>query len=141
MSNAVATMHLYSAAPLAVTNEAAPGWVLEGVEGLVFVTQEESTVQFYRLVSASDNFYTISTTERDNAIQNGYRDASGGASTAYIYPTEVCGSVPLYRLHSDTKTDNIYTTSKSERVDLITEGYTDMGVAGYVVPLTSDACS
>jgi hypothetical protein len=140
MSNTATTMHLYTAGPLTVTEEA-PGWVLEGVEGLVFVTQEESTVQFYRLISTSDNFYTILTTERDNAIQNGYRDASVGASTAYIYLTEVYGSVPLYRLHSDTKTDNIYTTSKSERVDLIPEGYTDMGIVGYVVPLTSDACS
>ncbi|KAJ7330429.1 hypothetical protein DFH08DRAFT_623029, partial [Mycena albidolilacea] len=93
----------------------------------VFVTQEESTVPLYRLSSAAatDNFYTISTTERDNALD----------PMTYIYPTQVCGSVAFYRLFHKTKLVNFYTISEAERLDFITnQGYTDIEIAGYVLP-------
>ncbi|KAJ7847568.1 hypothetical protein B0H14DRAFT_2164399, partial [Mycena olivaceomarginata] len=47
------------------------GYPLQTVAGLVFVTQEVSTVQFYRLSCAGHIFHTASTTERDNAIAAG----------------------------------------------------------------------
>ncbi|KAJ7292538.1 hypothetical protein C8J57DRAFT_1266265 [Mycena rebaudengoi] len=119
---------------------------LQGVAALVFVTQEESTVPFYRLAIdgpgvAPDNFYTISTTERDNALQNGYLNVSSDPFT-FIYPTQVCESVPFYHLFHKTKTDNFYTTSESEGLDfLANQGYTDIGIAGYVLPVTSIQCA
>ncbi|KAJ7277314.1 hypothetical protein C8J57DRAFT_956263, partial [Mycena rebaudengoi] len=73
--------------------------VLESVIAFVFVTQEESTVRFYRLFSsaATDHFYTISTTERDDAVKDGYVLQS---EKIYIYLTQSCGSIPLFRLFS-----------------------------------------
>ncbi|KAJ7801271.1 hypothetical protein B0H14DRAFT_1680317 [Mycena olivaceomarginata] len=69
---------------------------LEEVAAFVFLTQEDSTVPFYHLHSktATDNFYTISTTERDNAINDGYIIIATDPFT-FIYPTQVCGSVPF----------------------------------------------
>ncbi|KAJ7886073.1 hypothetical protein B0H13DRAFT_1889350 [Mycena leptocephala] len=122
-----------------------PGVTFEGVAALVFVTQEESTVPFYRLSNAAttDNFYTISTTERDSALQNGYIFGGAGTdSVYYIYPTQICGSVPFYRLYQESTKTNFYTISESERLDYIANhGYTDIEIAGYVLPLASNQCS
>ncbi|KAJ7722716.1 hypothetical protein B0H16DRAFT_1896069 [Mycena metata] len=115
---------------------------LQEVAALVFVTQESSTVPFYRLYNsaATDNFYTTSTTEMDNALRNGYVNVTGDPFT-YIYPTQVCGSVPFYRLYHETKLDNFYTTSETERLDFIAnQGYTDIEIAGYVLPLALTQC-
>ncbi|KAJ6570575.1 hypothetical protein DFH09DRAFT_1080133 [Mycena vulgaris] len=116
------------------------GYALEGVAGLVFLTQEEGTAPLYYLYSqaATDSFYTMSTTERDAALKNGY----GNRSSTYIYPTQSCGSIPLYRLFSASGKDNFYTTSESERLDFIANrGYVDMEVAGYILPVDSSQCA
>jgi hypothetical protein len=109
---------------------------IQSVAAFVFVTQEESTVPFYHLhsIAATDSFYTISTTERDNALNNGYIVLAEDPVT-YIYPTQICGSVPFYRLYHQTKMDNFYTISEAERLDFIAnQGYTDIEIAGYVLP-------
>lgn len=116
------------------------GFALEGVAGLVFVTNEPGTTPFYRLYSATvgDNYYTISTAERDAALKNGYSFDDVSYPLTYIYPNQTCGSVPLFHLYHRSKQDNFYTTSDSERVDVISNrGYVDadVGVAGYVLPL------
>ncbi|KAJ7878380.1 hypothetical protein B0H14DRAFT_3778520, partial [Mycena olivaceomarginata] len=98
-------------------------FALQGVAAPIFVTQEESTVPFYRLNTATThNFYTISKTEIDAALQNGWRIAA--ADTFYIYPTQVYGSIPFYRLYNATKMANFYTISESERLDFnANQGY------------------
>ncbi|KAF8182983.1 hypothetical protein K438DRAFT_1937611 [Mycena galopus ATCC 62051] len=114
------------------------GYTLQTVAGMVFATQEESTVPFYHLILKSVHLWTISTAERDTAIQEGY--VLETVDQSYIYPTQICGSVPFY--HLSTQTDNFYTTSESERLAFITtEEYTDMGIAGYVLPLPCTQCS
>ncbi|KAJ7853432.1 hypothetical protein B0H13DRAFT_1642903, partial [Mycena leptocephala] len=135
--NSAEVDHFYST-NVNLVNQAAAGWPLQEVAAFVFVTQEESTVPFYRLWSAAatDNFYTISATERASALQNGYILAPTDPFT-YIYPTQVCGSVPFYRLYHETKKDNFYTISEAEREDFISnQGYTDIEIAGYVLPAT-----
>jgi hypothetical protein len=108
---------------------------LENVAAMVFVTQEESTVPFYRLVCGppAHNFWTISTTERDDSIKKGCTLAP--AAQAYIYPTQICGSIPFYRADNVAIADSLYTTSESEQLEFIAnQGFTDKGIAGYVLP-------
>ncbi len=53
--------------------------------------------------------------------------------TAWVFPTQVCGSVPLYRLVNAPIEDNFYTTNDAERKNVIANnGYVDESVAGYV---------
>ncbi|KAJ7919585.1 hypothetical protein B0H13DRAFT_1988362 [Mycena leptocephala] len=103
------------------------GYPLQAVAGLVFVTQQLSVVPFYRLEGAH-RFYTISTTERDNAIAAGYTLYTA-EPVVYIYPTQICGSVPFYRLHNP-------------RLEFITsQGYEDVEIAGYLLPLYNTQCT
>jgi hypothetical protein len=68
------------------------------------------------------NFYTISKTEIDTALQNEWCVAA--ADTFYIYLTLVYGNVPFYRLYNTTKMANLYTISESERLDFnANQGY------------------
>ncbi|KAJ7311732.1 hypothetical protein DFH08DRAFT_717880, partial [Mycena albidolilacea] len=92
---------------------------LQTVAGLVFITQELSTVQFYRLSGEGHIFYTASTTERDNAIAAGYTLYTS-EPPVYIYSTQIYGSVPFYHLYNAATQDNFYTISESERLDFIT---------------------
>ncbi|KAJ7921974.1 hypothetical protein B0H13DRAFT_1604063, partial [Mycena leptocephala] len=106
-------------------------YVLQSVAAFVFVTQEDG--------AATDHLYTISTAERDSAVKNGYALQT---EPIYIYPTQICGSIPLFRLFSATGKNNFYTTSESERLNFIAnEGYTDVEIAGYVLPVALSQCA
>ncbi|KAJ7270572.1 hypothetical protein C8J57DRAFT_1130514 [Mycena rebaudengoi] len=120
----------------------------QGGAGFVFATEEESTVPFYRLhktVSNGNvqdvNFWTTNTTEVNIAIQQGFSSDLMDPAI-YIYPTEICGAVPFYRVFNSGAQANFYTTSKSERLDFIVNmGYTDLGIAGYIYPLVVTQCN
>ncbi|KAF7351628.1 hypothetical protein MSAN_01595400 [Mycena sanguinolenta] len=117
------------------------GYLLDGVMGRVFVTQEESTVPCYSLLSnaLSDTLLTTNATERDAAVAAGYGVDPAGQT--YIYPTEICGSIPMYRLYNSPKTSHFVTTSESERLNAISSGgYADQGIMGYILPATPSAC-
>ena len=56
-------------------------------------------------------------------------------TAAYVYPEQVCGSIPLYGLFNSNITDHFYTTNETEREDAIANlGYADQGIACYVLP-------
>lgn len=57
---------------------------------------------------------------------------------AYVYPTQVCGSVPLYgaSLPSTSNSDHWYTTDLAEKNLLVNvSGWADTGILAYVLPL------
>ncbi|KAJ7616118.1 hypothetical protein FB45DRAFT_841768 [Roridomyces roridus] len=129
--------HWYTPDAAAVTDAVPKGYAFENVLGLVFLTQEEGTAPLYHVVSASatDNLYTMNLTEVGLDEANGYASVPN-PPTLYIYATQVCGSVPVYRLYSAAGTDSFYTTSEAERLQFIAnDGYTDLGIMGYVLPL------
>ncbi|KAF7375827.1 hypothetical protein MSAN_00472600 [Mycena sanguinolenta] len=114
------------------------GFALQGVTGRVFLTQESGTTPFYRLYNYAlmDNFYTISPSEKAAAESNGYVTDATSSPVSYIYPTQVCGSIPLYRLYHSSKHDNFYTTSDVERSQAVAnDGYDFVEIAGYILPL------
>lgn len=103
--------------------------------GLVFREPTESTTVLYRAFypAAHDHFYTINQTEMVNVIAKiGYHDEG---TSAYVYATQICGSIPLYHLYNPRDKDNFYTTSELERNKAIKDhGCKDLGIACYVLP-------
>ncbi|KAJ7277756.1 hypothetical protein C8J57DRAFT_1579287 [Mycena rebaudengoi] len=93
-------------ADLATVQAAAKGWTLQTVAALVFTTQEVSTVPFFTLFSnaGGEVLYVADTTELANALNNGYHLST--EPVVYIYPTQICGSVPFYYLNNAAKKSN-----------------------------------
>jgi hypothetical protein len=114
----------------------AQGFTFLGVSARVFPTQETSSMPLYLVYlvqngAISDHLYTMSVTERNLALEVGYRD---GGITAYIYPTQICGSIPYYRLYNSAATEHFYTVSEAERESrLAAGGWSDEGIVGYVL--------
>ncbi|KDR68081.1 hypothetical protein GALMADRAFT_146572 [Galerina marginata CBS 339.88] len=55
---------------------------------------------------------------------------------AFVYPTQVCGSVPLFVVSNPTFTDHWYTTDPAERDALVKNtGWVNGGVVTFVLPL------
>ncbi|KAJ7587509.1 hypothetical protein C8J56DRAFT_786335 [Mycena floridula] len=127
------TNHFYStdvdAINICIGNDA-DEFLLEGVAAQVYEMQEGSTVPLFWLhdsSAANDNIYTTST-EKATLVNQGLTDEG---TIAYIYPSQICDSVPFYRLYKPG-VDNFHTTSISERDDAVASGYTFVGITGYV---------
>ncbi|KAJ7149487.1 hypothetical protein C8R43DRAFT_887866, partial [Mycena crocata] len=70
-----------------------------------------------------DNFYTISTTERDLALESGY---VAGRIDSFIYPTQICGSIPFYQIFAPAATEHFYIISAAlQHIVLAQGGWTD----------------
>ncbi|KAJ7802491.1 hypothetical protein B0H14DRAFT_2892134 [Mycena olivaceomarginata] len=132
------TAHIYTIYDFNITSFIVgnPGTTFLGVAAFIFANPEPSTVPFFCLRSATSTayFYTTNQTERDAARASGFTDFM---TVGYIYPTQVCGTVPLYRLHFvAANADYMYTTSAAERDNAVLNlRFIYEGVAGYVFDL------
>lgn len=110
-------------------------WQIQGEIFRAWKTPQPGTVSLYRMsidTLASDVILAVSTTVNPPVVP-GFPTNFG--VVAYVYPTQVCGSVPLYQLGFSAKTDHWYTTDASERDALVGFGWTNQGVIAYVLPL------
>ena len=112
----------------------------------VFVGEEvctgEQPAPLYRLWrggSSADHFYTMSASEKNNAVSSYGYTYEGIAG--YLYASEAEGTAPLYRLwKGGSSADHFYTMSASEKDNAANNlGYTYEGIAGYLY--ASDPCA
>ncbi|KAJ7616612.1 hypothetical protein FB45DRAFT_716372, partial [Roridomyces roridus] len=112
------------------------GYTAEGARLSVFSQQYAGTVRFFRLWNggSGDHFYTTNATEVDSAVtHNGYVHEDDKAPM-WIYPDQLCGSVPLYRMYNNGASDHFYTIDAAERDDAAAHGWSFEWIAGYVFP-------
>ncbi|KAJ6462078.1 hypothetical protein C8R45DRAFT_1220579 [Mycena sanguinolenta] len=133
----------YFLTPGTSVNSGTGPYNFQGGVGFVFVTNEPSTVPFYRLHKTGNvdtNFWTTSTDEVDSAVAQGFTSELA-APFLHIYPSQICGAVPLFRVSNSGAQANFYTTSESERLEFITNmGYQDLGIAGFIYPFVATDC-
>ncbi|KAF7351969.1 hypothetical protein MVEN_01159000 [Mycena venus] len=153
MYNGAAFDHFYTtSASEVITAVENDGYVLEGVSAAVFPTQQGTTLPLYRLYSAGahDHFYTsvanrdsapaVAFTDemnhRTNPVERDFFTTNNGykweGTAALVYTTQICGSVPLYRLYAASHVDHFYTTSATERASALALGFIDEGIVAYV---------
>ncbi|KAF8805018.1 hypothetical protein BYT27DRAFT_7258607 [Phlegmacium glaucopus] len=94
---------------------------------------QASTVPLYILFNPTtiDVMYLIST----NGTPPTFPGFDNKGIIAYVYPTQICGSVPLYAA-SLAIGDHWYTTNLADRDALVSlgSGWTNAGIAAYVLP-------
>jgi uncharacterized protein DUF5648 len=76
-----------------------------------------------------DHFYTTDTTEAQVAVASGYVNFGNAAR---CFPTQVAGTVPLYRLYASGPVDHFYTIDPNEARLAAQYTYVSEGVACYV---------
>ncbi|KIJ48652.1 hypothetical protein M422DRAFT_97814, partial [Sphaerobolus stellatus SS14] len=112
-----------------------------GVRAYMFPTQQPGTVPLYGFSQNDvDRMFVLALADGSEppsptGYQPGTSPLTGNNIAGYFYPTQVCGSVPLYQLFSSQITDHFYTTDEQERQLLISENlYADLGIIAYVLP-------
>jgi hypothetical protein len=91
------------------------------------------TAALHRLLNPTngDHYYTVSESERDNAVANfGYRYEG---IACHAFTSQDAGATPLHRLLNPTNGDHFYAVSESERDNAVANfGYRYEGVECYV---------
>lgn len=108
-------------------------YVNQGSVGMKFRAQAESTVPLYVAFNPTEVVHYYATSQKDMGtvfINEGFVTEG---TAAYVYTTQICGSIPLYHAWLVGK-DNLYTTNETEWDDAVKNGYTEEGVACYVLP-------
>lgn len=100
-------------------------------------TQQESTVPLFQLATAdaSQIIYRTGADAATPPVVNGF--GSFIKLLGWVYPSQVCGSVPLLSAVQAAHTDHYFTTNPFEHSGLLALGWTDGGVVAYVMPLNS----
>ncbi|PPQ70510.1 hypothetical protein CVT25_007660 [Psilocybe cyanescens] len=95
---------------------------------------QTGTASFWRLQANSGNSdYVFAMSSNNNPpVVSGFSQFP--TIIAYVYPSQVCDSVPLFVLFLSSATDHYYTIDTTERQNLITLGWADQGIAAYVLP-------
>ncbi|KDR77652.1 hypothetical protein GALMADRAFT_138724 [Galerina marginata CBS 339.88] len=82
-------------------------------------------------------FFIQSSTTRDVTFTlNG---STNGNIVGYVYPTQICNSVPLYAAAQVPLADHWYTTILAEHNELLGLGWADQGILAYVLPIGDNA--
>ena len=101
-------------------------------EGIVFglaATQQAGTISLYRL-QKSGHLYTTKSTERVNALNNGYNDEG---VIGYIFTAPATGLQPLYSWYNSKLELRFMSLYKDiEGPTVVAQGYIYEGVMGYV---------
>ncbi len=104
----------------------------EGVAGYILSTQSGGTVPLYRMTSPSgDCLLTTEAAEINRMQVYGYQ---GGGIIGYVASWQMTGTQPFYRLVKPDGSGHFFTTSASERAQVLQRGWKDEGVTAYIWP-------
>lgn len=99
-----------------------------------------NTVPLYAFgrLTSTDFVYLISTDGNPPPTPSGFGLLG---IIGYVYATQICSSVPLYGATLPSPPDHWYTTELNEHNEIISLGWTDIGIIAYVLPVDDCSCS
>ncbi|PPR06734.1 hypothetical protein CVT26_001339 [Gymnopilus dilepis] len=111
-------------------------WQIQGAIFKAWTSPDTNILPLYLLATPGFNDVVI----LNSTSPAGDPPTLAGFSTAqllaYAYPTQICGSVPLFGLSKASTTDHWYTTDEVERNVLINSfGWADLGIVAFVLPV------
>ncbi|UIN31948.1 excalibur calcium-binding domain-containing protein [Microbacterium binotii] len=135
---AAAAIILTITGPVAAAADTAPSLP----SGLTQTAAPDGAAPVYRFYSPifKGHFYTIDPAERDRVIRTWPNDWTYEGERYTAFPTQVAGTVPLYRFWSDKFKGHFYTADETEKNHVIATWPADWsfeGVAYYVYPVDS----
>ncbi|KDR79146.1 hypothetical protein GALMADRAFT_208613 [Galerina marginata CBS 339.88] len=140
LSNGVKKDNFYTTSATEKANAIATGGYRdEGVEGYIWPTSTNGgqlqTIPFYRVYNPTvvNHFYTTSTAERDDAINNLGYNSEGIAG--YVYNNAQCGGLPLYGVWSTNAQNDFYTMDADGVQEVVSgdpDGYVNEGIRAYI---------
>ncbi|KAF8879969.1 hypothetical protein CPB84DRAFT_1751510 [Gymnopilus junonius] len=103
-------------------------WQFQGKVFRAWETQETSTVPLNRFLTQVNQDYIFTTASSVSGF-------GANGVVAYVYPSQICGSIPLLGASNSAAGDHYYTTDAHEHASLTSGGWSDAGISGYVLPL------
>jgi hypothetical protein len=104
----------------------------EGIAGSILSTQSGGTVPLYRMSNANGDYVLITDVNEINRMRAaGYQD---GGIIGYVASAQMAGTQPFYRLVKPDGSGHFFTTSASERAQVLQRGWKDEGVTAYIWP-------
>ncbi|KAF8870427.1 hypothetical protein CPB84DRAFT_1968115 [Gymnopilus junonius] len=116
-------------------NTAGGDWTWQADSFLAWGGPQEFVFPLYVFFNptTADNLYVLSS---DGTVPSVSGTIPAGI-VAYVYATQVCGSVPLFSVAQEGVGDHWYTTSNAERDALTSVGWVSEGVIAFVLPIQS----
>jgi hypothetical protein len=118
--------HLYSTA----ANDQSGSFKSEGIAGYLMSSQVSGTQPLYRLSNGKgDTLLTTDANLRASAQAQGFKDEG---IVGYVAGQQVSGTQPLYQISTADGLQHFYTTSTSERDQVLGRGWKDQGISGFI---------
>lgn len=109
------------------------GWDIKEPSFLAWTSPgQPSTVPLYYLNTPTDRLAYLISSDGIPPTLSGFET---GRIIGYVYPTQICGSVPLYGAAFSATGTHWYTTNLNDHNSLVSLGWVDAGVTAYVLPL------
>jgi hypothetical protein len=129
--------HLYTTDFNEYTVLGTRGWTQEGVAYKMLTSGTYGgvlTVPMFRAYHPGIQQHHWTTDSNEADVLSGFPTWFYELTIGYVVPTQVSGTVPLYRMSLFFPPLHIWTTDLNEYDTLATRGWTKEGIVGYVVP-------
>jgi len=125
--------HFYTSDAAERDGAHSPGWHNEGTACRIMTSIKYGAIPLYRMWNGKDHFYTANLSEIESVAKNipSYRLET---HPGFVFPTQIEGTIALYRLFHPWGGDHFYTCDDAEKARCVTGGWKDEGDVGFVFP-------
>lgn len=120
-----------------IVKNMANAWRYQGVVWYVYPQYEDQTMPIYRFYSPvlRSHLFTLDANEKNYIITNMKHAWRYEGIGFFVYPHQISGTAPVYRMYSPSLRTHFFTMDGNERGSMLNSGmWNDEGVAYYAFP-------